>query len=66
MTIAFKLNNFFRTYCELKVWLNQIKQQQELEWYLGFYHIYPYEKQNFDVVKLFWQAWIDEQRIKME
>lgn len=40
--------------------------KEELEWYFGFYDIWPYEKENFDVVKLFWQAWIDEQRIKME
>jgi len=39
--------------------------KQELENYLEFYNITGF-KENFPIVKQFWQAWIDEQRFKME
>ena len=38
--------------------------KQELKNYLGFYDIKYID--NFDIVKQFWQQWIDEQRIKVE
>jgi hypothetical protein len=39
--------------------------KQELKNYMGFYHL-DHSDDNFPVIKLFWQAWIDEQRIKVE
>ena len=38
--------------------------RQELEWFIGFYDMEYID--NYDVVKQFWQAWRDEQRIKVE
>ena len=49
-------------------WMDTIYQwdsfKQELKNYLGFYDIMYID--NFDIVKQFWQQWIDEQRIKVE
>ena len=38
--------------------------KQEIENYIGFYDMDDID--NWDIVQQFWQAWIDEQRIKVE